>query len=129
MAGDTMKTARRRTRSEEIRALVPKQPSKFRNIGTMVDGLWFQSRLEAKRYSELKLLEKAGAITALRLQPRYPLMLDGVTICEYRADFSYVVPGQGSVTEDAKGVETPIFKLKRKFFEAQYKRPIHIVKA
>lgn len=122
-------TMKRRTRSEEIRALVPRRPSKFRNVGTMVDDIWFQSKAEGRRYSELKLLERAGAITHLRLQPRYPLFVDGIKICEYRADFSYVIPGKGMTTEDVKGVETEVFKIKRKLFEAIYKWPVTIVKA
>jgi hypothetical protein len=50
-------------------------PNKYRNIKTIVDGITFASKKEAKRYSELKLLERAGMITDLELQPAFNLIL------------------------------------------------------
>ena len=41
--------------------------SKYGAVSTSVDGIWFASKLEAQRYSELKLMEKAGAITPQNL--------------------------------------------------------------
>ena len=45
-------------------------------------------------------------------------------ICRYIADFTYVEPGRGVVTEDVKGVRTQVYLLKRKLFEAQFRRPV-----
>ena len=97
--------------------------TKYGAVRTEVDGITFASKREAKRYSELKLLERAGEITLLELQPRYPLKVDGKLICTYVADFSYrsIDPKtalHSNVVEDVKGVRTPVFKLKAKLFEA-----------
>ena len=50
--------------------------SKYRNRKTTIDGIAFDSKAEARRYAELKLLERAGEIKDLELQPKYRL-LDG----------------------------------------------------
>ena len=54
-----------------------------------VDGVVFASKKEATRYRELQLLELAGLIRKLTLQPRFPVFIDGQAFCVYRADFSY----------------------------------------
>lgn len=102
---------------------------KYRNQPTEVDGIRFASKAEAKRYNELKLLEKAGEITDLELQKRYPLAaFDGTKIGVYVADFDYTDRKTLSrVTEDVKGVLTPTFKLKAKLFKAQFGREIKII--
>lgn len=74
-----------------------------------VDGITFASKREATRYRELKILERAGEITALELQPRYKFPMGFA----YVADFRYITDRSIAV-EDVKGVETPVFKLKRK---------------
>ena len=99
--------------------------SKYNSTKTVVDGITFDSKLEARRYSELKMLEKAGEITELQLQPEYVLIprffKNGKTYRQtvYRADFAYKAQGK-TIVEDAKGVEVPVFKLKRKLFEYLY---------
>jgi len=102
---------------------------KYRNVPTVVDGIRFASKAEAKRYGELKLLAKAGAITGLELQHRYPLHdVSGAIAAHYVADFDYFDTKRGQhITEDVKGVLTRAFKLKAKFFEAQYGRPITLI--
>lgn len=94
---------------------------------TTVDGIRFASLAESRRYSELKLLEKAGEIQDLQIQPRYPLYaLNRVTraevkIGEYRADFQYAHKGGATgVVEDVKGVYTAVYLWKKRHFEAQY---------
>src|SRR5579872_3499173 len=96
----------------------PARSSKYGAKRTVVDGITFASKREATRYSELKLLERAGTISELTLQPSYKLMIGTDLICRYRADFSYKERGVGPVVEDAKGVETQIFRLKRKLMRA-----------
>jgi len=101
-----------------------KSPSKYHNIKTVVDNITFDSKLEAKRYGELKLLEKAGEISELQLQQKFPLVTltrqkTIALIGRYIADFTYQDGGNLTV-EDTKGMATPLYKWKRKHFEAQY---------
>ena len=100
---------------------------KYNSRKTVVDGITFDSKAEARRYMELKLLERAGQIKGLKLQPRYLLQesykKNGKTVrkIEYIADFEYVdVRTQRVVIEDVKGVKTPVYRLKKKIFEYVY---------
>jgi hypothetical protein len=97
--------------------------SKYRAIRTEFNGIWFASKKEARRYAELSLLEKAGEITHLILQPRYPLFTwragECVEVCVYRGDFSYRTKGGQQIVEDVKGIDTPASKLKRKWLKLQ----------
>lgn len=97
-----------------------KRRSKFGNVKTVVDGVTFDSRREATRWGELKLLHRAGIIADLRRQVPYDLTVNGKLICKYIADFTYAIPGDPPelVTEDSKGVVTPEFRLKSKLMEA-----------
>jgi len=87
-------------------------PSKFRNVKT--DG--YASRKEAKRASDLRLMQEAGQISNLREQVEYELIpkQDGERACSYRADFVYTEFGGREVVEDAKGYRTPDYVIKRK---------------
>jgi hypothetical protein len=109
-----------------------KRPSKYGAKRTEVDGITFHSQKEARRYGELKLLEKAGRVRNIVLQPSYPLEVlerESRPIGIYRADFLYqeleVDEGGMSgrwreVVEDVKGFKTPLYRWKKKHFEAQY---------
>lgn len=102
------------------RAVVSAKPSKYKAARTTVDGLTFHSAAEAHRYTELKLLEKAGEIRELVCQPRYPLMVGAVLIGHFVADFAYVTAYGAAVTEDVKGGATlPLAKWKQKHLKAQ----------
>lgn len=91
-----------------------------------VDGITFASRHEAKRYRELRLLEKAGEISNLNWQVKFDLLpsqhgSDGKVIergVQYIADFTYFDKNNEWVVEDAKGCKTgtayAVFVLKRK---------------
>lgn len=89
---------------------------KYNAKPTVVDGVRFASQSEAKRDAELKLLERAGVIGDIKRQPRFPLIVCGVKICTYVADWEYMdfenISGQIRVVEDRKGVLTPAFKIK-----------------
>jgi hypothetical protein len=107
--------------------------SKYGNVWTEVDGIKFQSKAEARRYSELKLLERSGEITDLILQPAYQLQCTHhksgpFNVGRYVADFSYTDSRGTWVVEDVKGIETAIFKWKRRHFEAQSGQKITIIK-
>ncbi len=101
--------------------------SKYGAKKTVVDGITFDSKKEAARYGELKLLEKAGVIWKLELQPRFLLLpgfrYEGKAIrkIEYIADFRYVDKETGQeVVEDVKGAKTEIYKIKKKLFLHKY---------
>lgn len=101
--------------------------SKYKARKTTIDGITFDSKKEAGRYQELKLLERAGAIKDLALQPRFLLQdkfkYQGKTErkIEYVADFKYLDTKTGKVmVEDVKGFKTDVYKLKRKIFLKQY---------
>jgi hypothetical protein len=105
------------------RAFRRPRTSKYGAIKTEVDGITFASRAEANRYSELKLLEAAGEISRLELQPKYPLVVNGVKVAEYRGDFLYIQDGH-KVLEDVKGAHKSaaytIFRVKKKLMLACY---------
>lgn len=105
-----------------------KRPTKYGNRKTTVDGLTFDSAREARRWAELRLLERAGEITDLERQVRIRLIgADGEPIrfrpsnrpATYVADFTYRDRSGREVIEDAKGFETPEFRLKRAVLAAQ----------
>jgi hypothetical protein len=105
------------------RSAAPTEPprSKYGAVPTVVNGIRFASKREAARYETLVMLERAGEIRALELQPVWPLVVEGVTVATYRADFGYIdVATDTEVVEDAKGVRTPVYKLKRKLMAAIY---------
>lgn len=96
--------------------------SKYRNIPTVVDGVRFDSKREARRYQELVLLGKGYKISRLERQVVYELA-PSVTLAgearkkaalRYVADFRYFDAEKGHfVVEDAKGRETPVSRIKR----------------
>ena len=97
---------------------------KYRNTPVTVDGIRFDSKAEAKRWHELKLLERAGEIKNLIRQPRYRLTAHGCHICDYVSDAQYEDTATGdTITEDVKSPATardPVFRLKAKLFYAQF---------
>ena len=104
--------------------LAVKKRSKHRNVKTLVDGIDFASKKEAARYGELKLLERVGEITDLKVQPSYELKVNDELICKYIADFSYYnaagIPR--IVVEDVKGMKKgcawSVFRIKAKLMAA-----------
>lgn len=94
---------------------------KYHNSKTVIDGIRFDSKKEAKRYLELKILEKAGVIKDLRRQVPYVLINKsryGRAI-KYVADFVYYEDDK-LVVEDVKGVLTPLYKLKKRLMAEVY---------
>lgn len=94
--------------------------SKYNAVPTVVDGIRFASKAEAKRYGELMLMRKAGLIFGFELQPKFPIEINGSKICTYIADFAYYLENSAKIVEDVKGMKTPVYKLKKKMVEAQY---------
>ena len=108
---------------------VPCKPAnKYHAERVQLDGYTFDSKLEATYYVGLTMRQLVGEISDLRVHPRFPLHVGRVRIGEYEADFSYRVPDGSMVVADVKGVETAIFRWKRRHFEAEYGIPIEIIK-
>ena len=85
-----------------------------------MDGIRFHSKKEARRWGELKLLEKAGEIWLLRRQLKYTLLVNDHQVGAYIADFSYF-SYDGLVVEDVKSPITrrnPVYQLKKKLMFA-----------
>ncbi len=100
---------------------------KYKNKKIIVDGMKFDSQLEANRWQELKILQKGGAIKDLRRQVRFELQpkykKNGKTIqsISYVADFVYYsFTERKIIVEDTKGYLTEVYKLKKKIFEYKY---------
>lgn len=110
--------------------------NKYNNTKVKIDGIEFDSIKEADRYSKLKILQRSGAISDLKMQVRYNLIpvlraeptevykrgpkkgqykpgkvLENAVY--YIADFVYKENGK-EVVEDAKGARTKEYILKRK---------------
>ena len=91
-----------------------REARKYRNKKTEIDGIVFDSKKEARRYSELKLLVKAGELVSFDRQVFFPIMFEGQLLCKYVADFvTYSNHGLRTV-EDVKGMRTRIYQLKKK---------------
>ena len=95
--------------------------NKYHSKKVNIDGITFDSKKEANRYCELKILEKAGEIDCLKRQVKYELIpaqrLDGKVIeraVHYIADFVYKNKGGELIVEDTKGFRTPDYIIKRK---------------
>lgn len=105
------------------------KPSKYRNEPVTLDGIRFQSKAEARYYSQLKLREKAGEVYGVELQKPFVITINGVLVCTYRSDFSFYDNREKRMrVVDVKGVSTPVFKLKAKMVKAQYGVDIEVVK-
>jgi hypothetical protein len=75
--------------------------NKFGAVSVVVDGLRFDSKREAARWGELRILERAGLISGLERQVRFPMVIAGQLVCTYVADFRYMDRGS-QVVEDLK---------------------------
>lgn len=100
--------------------------SKYHSKKIVRDGITFDSMKEYRRYVELSLLERAGAIQELKRQVKFELLpaqyeegngkkrgkcLERAV--HYVADFVYMENG-AKVVEDTKGFKTKDYILKRK---------------
>lgn len=105
--------------------------SKYNSRKTTVDGFTFDSKKEAKRYLELKQMEKDGLIHNLQLQvpfeliPPFEIEIDGKKRkrrrMEYIADFVYYI-NNTKIVEDVKGRKTEVYKIKKKILNINSKQ-------
>lgn len=110
----------------------PEKKSKYNSVKvTDPDGLIFDSKKEYKRYKELKLLLKAGAIGFLGRQIEFQFTIGGNKVASYYADFMYRDSITGElIVEDVKSDATrklPVYRLKRKMMLLQHKITIREV--
>ena len=101
--------------------------SKYKAVKTVVDGITFASKREAYYYRLYSKMQEAGMIKNLKLQTSIPFKLNGEKVFTYKPDFEYD-DENGHHIVDVKGVETPLFRLKKKLIEKLYKINIEIVK-
>lgn len=99
--------------------------NKYRNIKVLYDGIKFDSKREAARYAELKMLEKSGLIKNLRMQVKFeicPKKNGNHRARYYIADFVYEEIGK-KICEDVKSYITrknPVYSLKKALVLANY---------
>lgn len=100
----------------------PKKKNKYNAVKASVGEKEFDSKKEAKRYSTLMLMYKAGEISIPETQVRYPITINGIKVCSYVADFVYTAKGSRAViVEDTKSEYTrklPVYRLKKKLMQA-----------
>jgi|LauGreDrversion4_2_1035121.scaffolds.fasta_scaffold172502_4 hypothetical protein len=122
------------TEARKLLNLNKSRRGKYNANGQKIDGHWFASAAEAKRYVQLKDMQQDDLIEDLVLQPSYPIVHHGKPITTYRADFRYVVlnelkRSEAVVVEDVKGMVTDVYLIKKKLVEAQYNLKINEIPA
>ena len=115
---------RQNARGAAVGRVSPKG-NKFSARKVTVDNLTFDSQAEAKRYGELKLLERAGKIRDLRVHWPIRCMVNGKLICTLKPDFGYWDDRIDQLRyEDVKGFKRgshyALFRVKKKLAEALY---------
>lgn len=105
---------------EAERAKKTKRPSKYGNKRVVVDGITFDSIAESKYYRVLKDRAERGEVGGVELQKPFSILgPKGELICTYKADFAFWDHKADRFRViDVKGVETDVFKLKRKMMQA-----------
>ena len=106
--------------------------SKYNAQRVEYDGYTFDSRMEANHYFALKQLLKKGEITDLEVHPRYDLHAQkpngkAFIVGQYEADFAYVDANGKKRYIDIKGVETSLFKWKRRHFEIEHAVKLEVI--
>ena len=106
-----------------------KRKNKMNATRVCVDGIFFHSKDESIRYGYLRLLEKAGEIKDLELQPKFTIFINNIKVCDVILDFKYFSLLDNQLHyEDFKGYDTDMSRLKRKLVEAQYNIKVEVVK-
>lgn len=97
---------------------------------TTLDGITFDSKAEANYFAQLKRRERAGEVGGVELQRPFVVRgPKGELITTYKADFAFWDFKEDRFRViDVKGVETPVFRLKRKLVKAFLGVDIEVVK-
>ena len=104
--------------------------SKYRAQKTIVDGVCFDSKTEARRYTDLLILQQAGIISELKCQPAF-VLLEGFKditgkreqAIKYTADFEYFEDGR-RIVEEIKSRATAKardWSLRKRLFKSRYR--------
>jgi len=108
-----------------IRFKTIKQLTKYSNKKTVIDSITFDSKKEAKYYTDLLARQKKGEVSNIELQPVFILQDKfrhngkGIRAIEYRADFSFIENGK-KIVVDVKGFKNKIYLLKKKMLLFKY---------
>lgn len=97
---------------------------KFNAVRTELDGIKFDSKREAEYYSELKERVTNGEVVFFLRQ--CPFHLPGNI--KYIVDFVEFLATGDVLFTDVKGMETPVYKMKKKLVESTYPIKLNIVK-
>jgi hypothetical protein len=100
-------------------------PVEERTLG----GIVFASKKEMKRYAELQLLQRAGEVQDLELQPKFRVSINDQHFCTYTADFAYTEKGQ-RVIEELKSTGTAkdaAYRLRKKAAELFYNIKVKVI--
>ena len=90
--------------------------SKYNAKKTNIDGVTFDSKMEAREYGTLKMRKLAGEIKHFDLHPVVTLPGN----IQWRLDFMVYYPNGKIEAVDVKGFETQAFKLKLKLFNSTH---------
>lgn len=90
----------------QLRAIgEPKKPNKYGARKVVLDGYTFGSELEATRYEQLRLMQKAGEIVYLLVHPHYSFKIKGIEIGRgFTPDFEYQLKSGEEVVEEVKAL-------------------------
>lgn len=130
-----MRKIAERERQKTTPATPKEKESKYHNVKTEVNGIWFDSQKEARRYQELLSLEGLGLIADLRLQVNFTLQEaytkpngERVRAIVYKADFTYYQKDQNGdytlyIVEDVKSraTKTPVYRMKKKIMQEKFR--------
>jgi hypothetical protein len=92
--------------------------NKYKAKKQVYNGVKYDSTLEAKVAEDLDWQLKAGELIDIKRQVKIPLMVRGVLICNYYCDFKVIDKHGQTIYVEAKGMELPLWQLKKKLFLA-----------
>jgi len=103
--------------------------NKYNAKKVVIDGIKFDSQLEAKTYRDLRLLQAGKKIKNLSTQPKFLVINKFVTKCDftksgktthsdayYTPDFRYETMDNKIVIVEVKGMKTEAYQLRKKLF-------------
>jgi ribosomal protein S3AE len=103
--------------------------NKYSAKKVIIDNIKFDSKAEARKYNELKLLLRAGKIKTLELQPKFKILDSNTYRCNftktnktkisdlyYTPDFAYITRVGAYVVVEVKGVKTEAYQIRKKMF-------------
>lgn len=101
-----------------------KKGNKYGAKKTTVDGILFHSKREAEYYGQLKMMKRAGKIKDFKRQVSFSLYAmcdyESKKVCDHIVDFLVLTLDGKKEVHEVKGMETDVWKLKKKIFEANY---------